>query len=132
MITFIRQIENLDYMESVKFLAQRANMSMPEERTDGRENQRRRLYEMNRAAGKFFHQQLFSPEGQAGMSYITGRGLSEHTIRRFGLGYAADDYHKLHYYMKNLGFSSPPTLCWRTERCWRGTIIKCTTNSATG
>lgn len=104
-VTFIRQIENLDYIESVKFLAQRANMSMPEERTDGREIQRRRLYEMNRAAGKFFHQQLFSPEGQTGMSYITGRGLTEHTIRRFGLGYAADDYHKLHYYMKNLGFN---------------------------
>lgn len=104
-VTFIRQIENLDYIESVKFLAQRANMSMPEERTYGREVQRRRLYEMNRAAGKFFHQQLFSPEGQSGMSYITGRGLTEHTIRRFGLGYAADDYHKLHMYMRGLGYS---------------------------
>lgn len=104
-VTFIRQIENLDYIESVKFLAQRANMSMPEERTDGRETQRRRLYEMNRAAGRFFHQQLFSPDGQAGMSYITDRGLTEHTIRRFGLGYAADDYHKLHMYMRGLGYS---------------------------
>lgn len=104
-VTFIRQIENLDYIESVKFLAQRANMSMPEERTDGRETQRRRLYEMNRAAGRFFHQQLFAPDGQAGMSYITGRGLTEHTIRRFGLGFAADDYHKLHMYMRGLGYS---------------------------
>ena len=104
-VTFIRQIENLDYIESVKFLAQRANMSMPEERTDGRETQRRRLYEMNRAAGRFFHQQLLAPDGQAGMSYITGRGLTEHTIRRFGLGFAADDYHKLHMYMRGLGYS---------------------------
>ena len=39
------------------------------------------------------------------MSYITGRGLTEHTIRRFGLGFAADDYHKLHMYMRGLGYS---------------------------
>lgn len=104
-VTFIRLIENLDYIESVRFLAQRANMSMPEERSDGTDKKRRRLYEMNRTAGKYFHQLLFSAEGKAGMDYITGRGLTEHTIRRFGLGYAADDYHKLHMFMRSQGYS---------------------------
>lgn len=104
-ITFIRTIENLDYIEAVRFLAQRSGMSMPEDRDDDSAKKRKRLYEMNREAGKFFHRQLFSPEGADGWNYITGRQLTEHTIRHFGIGYAVNDYHKLHYYMRNLGFS---------------------------
>lgn len=104
-VTFIKSIENLDYMEAVRFLAQRAGMAMPEDRDDGSARLRQRLYEMNRAAGKYFHQLLLSPEGKAGLDYIRSRGLSDHTIKRFGIGYAADDYHKLHYYMKSQGFS---------------------------
>ena len=104
-VTFIRLIENLDYIEAVRFLAQRAGMAMPEDRSDAEANSRRRLFEMNRTAGRFFHTQLFSGEGGAGMSYLKGRGLSEHTIKRFGLGFAADDYHKLHMYMRGQGYS---------------------------
>lgn len=104
-ITFIRTIENLDYIEAVRFLAQRAGMAMPEDRNDESVYKRRRIYEMNREAGKFFHQQLFSAEGADGLKYITERKLTEHTIRHFGVGYAVNDYHKLHYYMRNLGFS---------------------------
>ncbi len=104
-VTFIRTIENLDYIEAVRFLAQRAGMSMPEDRNDDSARKRQRLYEMNREAGKFFHRQLFSPEGRDGWNYITGRQLTEHTIRHFGIGFAVNDYHKLHYYMRNLGFS---------------------------
>lgn len=105
-ITFIKNIENLDYHEAVRFLAQRAGMALPEDGgDDGSAKWRRRLYEMNRTAGRFFHEQLFSPEGKTGLDYITRRGLTQHTIKHFGIGFAADDYHKLHYYMKSKGFS---------------------------
>ncbi len=104
-VTFIKNIENLDYMESVRFLAQRAGMAMPEDRDDGSVRLRQRLYEMNRTAGKFFHEMLFSEEGRAGYNYITGRNLSLHTIKRFGIGFAPNDYHKLHFYMRSKGFS---------------------------
>ena len=104
-ITFIRLIENLDYMDAVRFLAQRGGLPMPDERDSEETARRRRLYEMNREAGKFFHRALFSPEGAAGLDYLRRRGLSDHTIKRFGLGFAADDWHKLHFHMKNLGYS---------------------------
>ncbi|MCH5208936.1 MAG: DNA primase [Oscillospiraceae bacterium] len=68
-------------------------------------SRKKRIYEINQAAGSFFHKQLFSPEGKAGLDYFTERGLSVETIKRFGLGYAADDYHKLHYYMRGLGYT---------------------------
>ena len=103
-VNFIRLIENLDYIEAVKFLAQRAGMPMPEDANDKLAQQRRRLYEMNRAAGKYFFGKLFSPEGKAGLDYLTRRGLSIETIKRFGLGFAEDDYHKLHFYMRSLGY----------------------------
>lgn len=104
-ITFIKEIEKLDFMEAVKFLAERAGMSLPDDTNDNSAEKRRRLFEMNKAAGKFFHQQLMSPEGKIGLDYLTNRGLSMHTIKRFGLGFAADDWQKLHFYMRGLGYS---------------------------
>ena len=104
-VTFIKQIENLDYAEAVRFLAQRAGMPMPEDKDDGTADKRRRMYEINREAGKYFHNLLFSEEGRAGLEYLQRRGLSEHTIKTFGLGYAKDDFHGLHYYLKSLGYS---------------------------
>ncbi|MBP1563013.1 MAG: DNA primase [Oscillospiraceae bacterium] len=104
-VNFIRLIESLDYIEAVRFLAQRAGMPMPEDANDESAQKRRRLYEINREAGKYFYKKLFSPEGKAGLDYLLNRGLSLETIKRFGLGFAEDDYHKLHFYMKGLGFS---------------------------
>lgn len=104
-ITFIMQIENLDYIEAVRFLAQRAGMPMPDDKDDGTAQKRQRIYEMNREAGKYFHRLLFSPEGRRGLDYLMRRGLSEHTIKLFGLGFAKDDFHGLHYYLKGLGYS---------------------------
>lgn len=104
-VNFIRLIESLDYIEAVRFLAQRAGMPMPEDANDQSAQKRRRLYEMNREAGKYFYKKLFSPEGKAGLDYLLNRGLSLETIKRFGLGFAEDDFHKLHFYMKGLGFS---------------------------
>lgn len=104
-ITFVMQIEHLDYINAVKFLAERAGMSMPDDTGDNNTKKRLRLYEMNKAAGVFFHKQLMSPAGEPGLSYLTNRGLTLHTIKRFGLGFAADDWHTLHMYMRNLGYN---------------------------
>ena len=104
-ITFVKEIEHLDYVDAVKFLAERAGMSMPDDVDDKSAQKRRRLLEINKAAGKFFHERLMSPEGKAGLDYLMNRGLSLHTIKRFGLGFAADDWHTLHMYMRGLGYS---------------------------
>lgn len=105
-ITFIMQIEHLEYMDAVRFLAQRAGMPMPEDNGDsGASRKRQRIYEIQREAGKFFHKKLFSEEGAAGLDYLKRRGLAEHTIKRFGLGYARDDYHDLHMHLRDLGYS---------------------------
>lgn len=105
-ITFIMKIENLDYVEAVKFLAQRAGMEMPENTYDDSLSKlRMRIYEANREAARFFHATLLSQRGLSGLNYLRGRALSDRTIRHFGLGFADDDWNSLCNHLKNKGFS---------------------------
>lgn len=105
-ITFIMKIENLDYVEAVKFLAQRAGMEMPENTYDDSLSKlRMRIYEANREAARFFHATLLSQRGQSGLNYLRGRALSDRTIRHFGLGFADDDWNLLCNHLKSKGFS---------------------------
>lgn len=106
-ITFIMKIENLDYIDAVKFLAQRAGMEMPENTFDDSMSQlRKRIYEANRQAARFFHKQLYSPIGEKGLSYFHSRELADTTIKHFGLGYADSDRFSLCNHLKSLGFKN--------------------------
>lgn len=105
-ITFIKNIENLDYIESVRYLAERVGMSMPQEKFNSDlYEKRRRMFEANRLAARFFHAALYSPEGEAGLQYLHNRGLTDATIRKFGLGYAPAGWDKLRSFMKKQGFT---------------------------
>lgn len=104
-ITFVRQIENLDYIDAVKFLAQRAGMQVPEEaRDDGTARVRSRIFEINRETARYFHRCLYSPQGQEALAYLRGRGLAEKTIVHFGLGYAPPVRWELVNYLRSKGF----------------------------
>lgn len=105
-ITFIRLIERLEYMESVRFLAQRAGMAMPDDQLyDDGTNRRVRLLEMNREAARYFRDMLLSPQGQAGLDYLTARGLTPNTIRKYGLGFAPEGWHNLHFHLRSKGYT---------------------------
>lgn len=106
-IGFIRKVENLDYIDAVKLLAQRSGMDMPEDSyDDSMQKLRLRIYEANREAARFFHAQLYSPTGKKGLDYIRGRQLSERTIRSFGLGFAPDSWSALSDYLMKKGFKA--------------------------
>ena len=106
-ITFIRQIENLDYMEAVKLLADRAGLSMPEEGyDDSGERLRKRIYAINRETARFYHACLKDPKiGAKGYRYFKERGLTDATMTHFGLGYAPDTGFALCNHLKKLGFT---------------------------
>lgn len=105
-ITFIEEIENLDFMEAVKFLADRAGMTIPDDENmdAGRINQRRRILEQNRAAGRFFHEQLYTKEGAAALKYLHERGMRDEAIRHFGVGWAPDSWDALSRHLSSLGY----------------------------
>ncbi|MEE1075668.1 MAG: DNA primase [Acutalibacteraceae bacterium] len=105
-ITFIKKIENLDYIDAVKLLAQRAGMDMPQDSyDDSMAKLKRRIYEINRETARFFHNCLISPVGAKGLNYLRSRGLSNRTIKHFGLGYAPEQGFDLINDLRDKGFT---------------------------
>jgi DNA primase len=104
-ITFVRRMENLDYMEAVKQLADRAGMALPEDGYDDTlAKKRTAVLAANRAAAKFFHAQLYTEQGRQALDYFLGRGLAPETIRHFGLGFAPNDWRALKRQLNEQGF----------------------------
>jgi len=104
-VTFTMRIENLDYIDAVKMLAQRTGMTLPENSyDDSMQKLRLRIYEANREAARFFYSQLSAPSGAKGLEYLHARRLSDKTIRRFGLGFAPDSWSDLTEYLAKKGF----------------------------
>ena len=105
-IGFIRRAENLDFTEAVRYLCDKSGMVMP---TDGYDNslseKRKRTYEINKEAARFFNSCLFSEKGREGLEYYKSRGYSKSTITRFGLGYAPNEWRALLTHMRGLGYS---------------------------
>lgn len=110
-ITFVRQIENLDFYEAVKFLADRAGMQVP---TDGYNDSfsrfKKRILEINRETARFYHNYMFSPEGKEVLDYFTSRKLTPSTIKHFGLGASPDGWDKLLRHLKQKGYSEDEML----------------------
>lgn len=105
-ITFVRRMENLDYMEAVKSLADRVGLALPQDGYDDTlMKQRRRMLEANREAARYFHETLFTPEGEAALAYLQGRGLTAKMIRHFGLGCAPNRWDGLMRHMRQKGYS---------------------------
>lgn len=111
-ITFTMKIENLDYIEAVRFLAQRVGLAMPEDGYDDRAGrEKRRLAEINKAAAQFFYQNLTTPDGREGLQYLIGkRKLKPETIKRFGLGVAPNRWTSLKNHMLANGFTEQELL----------------------
>ena len=111
-ITFVRQIEHLDYQDAIEFLAKRAGITVVRD-DDGYVEERRgikkdRLLKMNTDAARFFHRMLFSNDAKAAecLRYFKEkRGLSDATIKHFGLGYAPDSYDTMLKYMTAKGYT---------------------------
>lgn len=107
--SFIMKYENYTFIEAVKMLADKAGVTLPE--TEYSEDEKRKadlkatLLEINKKAAMYFHHQLKSEKGQIGLRYFKGRGLSDETIVRFGLGYSNKTSDDLYRYMKTFGYS---------------------------
>ena len=102
-VTFIRKIENLDYVEALRFLAKRSGVTIPEEEERSGGLRRTRIYEMNKAAARFFRSQLLLSSDAKG--YIIKRGLTQKTVDRFGLGYSGAKGYELIDHLRKLGYT---------------------------
>src|SRR5690554_2761149 len=106
--TFIMEYENYTFVEALKYLAERAGVNLPEQEYSASQKRRmdikNRLLEINKEAAKYYYYQLKSNRGQAARQYLLDRGLSEETIKSFGLGYANRYSDDLYKYLKSLQY----------------------------
>lgn len=103
--TFTKMIENLDYIDAVRLLAERCGVVINEtEKDDTLHNLRNTVYEINRETARFYYSNLFKPAGKWALEYYISRGLSPETIKSFGLGVALPEWDALAKHLRSKGF----------------------------
>ena len=116
-ITFVKNMERLDYVEAVRFLCERAGMNMPLDPVDDESVRlRRRCYEANREAARFFCGCLKSERAAEARAYLKKRALSDEIVKHFGLGYAPDSWNALLDHMKSKGFHESELVAFNLAR----------------
>ncbi len=106
-LTFTGLIEHLDYVESIKYLADKSGIVIPENGYEDNSIQKLKqtVLEINREAARFFHSYLMSPNGKWALDYLIGRGLTLSTIKKFGLGCAPDSWDSLLKHLTSKGYN---------------------------
>ena len=107
--TFLMEYENFSFPEALKYLAERAGMELPEEELNEEAkramDEKARLREMNKLSANYFYYLLHSKRGQKGLAYLKDRGITDATIKHFGLGYAYIYNDDLYRFLKSKGYS---------------------------
>lgn len=123
-LQFVMAAENLDFPDAVRFLAERAGINLPEQSspdsTDEYYKKKRRIYDMNKDAARYFREVLLSEKGKRQLDYLTNRGLAGKTISAFGLGAAPDEWDGCLKRLLSLGYERDlivdAGLCIRNEK----------------
>ena len=101
--SFIMKIENVEFKEALKILAQKAGVELVYENPQVR-SQKQRIIDVNKGASEFFEQNLWKEK--VVIDYLLKRGLGEETIKEFHLGWASDEWNELSSFLIKKGFKS--------------------------
>ncbi len=108
--TFLMEYENYSFSEALKFLADRAGVTLPRQEYSQEAKERADtkaiLLEINKAAAQYYYVQLKNGRGEQALSYLKNRELSDDMIRAFGLGYSNKYGDDLYQYLRSKGYSS--------------------------
>ncbi len=106
--TFLQEYENYSFQEALTVLAEKAGITLPEADSSAaekaRDTLRKRMLEVNKEAARYYAYALRSPQGEPGYKYLTGRGLSDDTLMKFGLGFANISSDDLVKYLRSKGY----------------------------
>ncbi|HEX3823510.1 MAG TPA: DNA primase [Mycobacteriales bacterium] len=113
-ITFVREVEHLDFSDAVEVLARRGNIELRREEggsaPDRQRGQRQRLLDAHIAAAEFFVAQLGTPEAEIGRRFLAERGFDEAAWAHFGVGYAPNGWDITLKHLRSKGFSDAEVL----------------------
>ena len=104
-ITFVMKKRNMQFVDAVRYLADRANISIGtnQGKLSQKDQKRQLFYKLNVEAARFFFNNLRN--SNSSREYFFNRGIKEETIKKFGLGYAKDSWNSLIMHMKRLGYN---------------------------
>ena len=105
-LNFISSIENVEYIDAIRMMADRAAVALPESNDRGereRSGYIKKLIEINTEAARFFHAKL--NENQDALTYLKNRKIKDSIITRFGLGYAPDSWDSLLKHLTSKGYA---------------------------
>ncbi|MBQ2613761.1 MAG: DNA primase [Clostridia bacterium] len=111
-IHFIMAMEHLDFMDALKYLADRVHLPMPERGSpsdrkarEEKMDKKQRIYEINAEAARYFYRNLADKQGREAYQYLRERGITNATIKMFGLGYAPEGWTNLLNHLKEKGYA---------------------------
>ena len=117
--TFISRIENMTFQESMKFLAERANIKLPE-RNDFQDptlKLKEKMFAIYADATLFYHERLYKPLAKSAQDYVKKRKLNNETLKQFKIGYSGE-WNELYKFLHNKGYSDKDIEA--TELCAKG------------
>ena len=107
-ITFMMEYNHMTFLEALQALADRAHITLPQieysKEAQAQADRKAQLLEINKKAAAYYYYLLKTKEGEIGLNYLRERGLSDETIKKFGLGYSGRSG-RLYSYLKNKGYS---------------------------
>ena len=107
--SFLMEMENMDFPEAMKKLAERAHITLPEPERSAQviaaEQTKQRLFDIHTTAGRFFYDCLQGDQGKAARAYLQKRQMDPRMARKFGIGYSPDSYDALFKHLKEKGFT---------------------------
>lgn len=109
---FVSKIENIGFIESLQMLANRANITLPTLNNDQDNKQeylKSRVYEINKQAAQFYHENLYKPTAKIAQEYVKKRKLDNNTLTTFSIGYSGN-FDELYKHLKQQGFNDQEIL----------------------
>lgn len=104
-VTFVMKTKNLPFMDALKFLADRINVSIEtrDSSNKGLDDKKEKLYNINVECARYFFRNL--QRTPAALEYFRRRGIADSTIKKFGLGYSLEGWNNLIFYLKKKGYT---------------------------
>ena len=115
-IHFISKIEGLDFKDTLEFLADRSGITLPtsnDAEDSKKEELRAKVFDINKEAAQFFHENLYKPTSKDAQEYVKKRKLDNKTLKAFQIGYSNPSYNELYNYLKQKGFTDEQILASR-------------------
>lgn len=112
-IQFVREVEKCTWPQALKILADRVSIKLPEPDDEvyrERAELQAQLATIYLEAARYYYRQLIGPAGQVARQYLKNRAISESTAKRFGLGFAPDEWDGLVRHLASLNIKDPVIL----------------------